>query len=165
MSEYNHLAYMESVATSLRDIQHSPTHKAFATASGMGLLQGVMEGITSLSVPFMVAIDDCSSRLHDNGADSISEVPFYQFCILKNAPVSDSAAQREAIHACKAMAKKVVARMKRSSRNKEEGLRYLDMGSFLFEGVGPVAIGYYGCAVSFSLVQPAGIVYDENDWQ
>lgn len=161
---YSHLAYMEAVASSLRDIKHGPSHKAFTTASGIGLLEGLMEGMTSINTPCLVGIDDCSSRLSENGADNITETSFYQFCILKNAPTTDSATQREVIRACKVIAGKVIGKMRRDKRKSIEGLTYLDISSFLIQGIGPVASGYYGCSVSFSLMEPASIAYKETDW-
>jgi len=162
--EYNHLEYMENVATSLKEIAHSSNHKAFATASGMGLLEGLMEGITSLNLPCLVAIDDVSSRLAENDTDSISEVPFYSFCILKVANTNDSLAQRKAMRECKVLVKKVISKLRTDRRNGVDGLKYFDTGSVLISGIGPVAGGYYGCSVSFSLLQPAGVVYNASDW-
>jgi len=163
-SIYNHVVYMEAIATNLKEIEHSNSHKAFAVASTISLFEGLSENINDINMPALVVIDDLASRLAYNNSDNTVEVPFYQFVIVCTADVNDASEQNNARRKAKALAKKVLSRMFKDERSYDKGLNYLDRNSISFDPVGPVADGAYGCMVTFTLTEPAGIVYTANDW-
>lgn len=164
MENYNHAEYMEAMATNLKEISHSNNKKAFAVASTISLFEGLSESINDINLPALVVIDDLASRLSYNTGDSTLEVPYYQFAIVCTADVNDASAQNNARRSAKALAKKVLSRMFRDERSSVKGLNYLDRNSVSFDPVGPVADGAYGCMVTFTLTEPAGIIYTANDW-
>ena len=164
MDLYNHSEYMEAMATNLKEISHSETHKAFAVASTISLFEGLSENINSIYLPALVVIDDLASRLGYNDSDNTVEVPYYQFAIICAGDINNAANNNKARRDAKALAKKILSRMFKDERDYANGLNYLDRNSISFDPVGPVADGAYGCMVTFTLTEPAGIKYAANDW-
>lgn len=164
MDTYNHKTYMENCAAKLKAIAHSNTHKAFAEATTLSLIEGLTESIGTLYYPCLVIVDDLSLRLSDNRSDNVLKMPYYQFAIVMRANVNDVASQRKAREDAEALCDKVLGRMFRDQRNRAFGLNYLRRDGIRYEGFGPVADGACGCMVSFTIEKPAGIKYDATDW-
>lgn len=161
---YNHPNYMEHAASMLKDIGHSRNHKAYAESTTLGLFEGVLENLTSLYYPCLVIVDDMASRLTDHKSDNLLDQPYYQFAVLVKADIMDSASHRRGREKAKLIAKKVLSRMFRHQRARQHGLTYLQRHGIAFDGIGPIADGAYGCLVTFTLEEPAGITFNPNDW-
>ena len=68
--EYDHFAYGEALASSLKDISHSPQKKRFFTAFGLEDLTDLNDSLSSVDGNILIAVDGCESDSEDNGADS-----------------------------------------------------------------------------------------------
>lgn len=163
-SIYNHVEYMEAIASNLKEIAHANTHKAFAIASTINLFEGLSENISDINYPSLVVIDDLASRLGYADSDNTMDIPFYQFVILFTAEINNSASANKARRDAKTLAKKVISRLFYDERQRQNGLNFLDRSSFSFDSVGPVGDGACGCMVTFTLMEPAKIKYEANDW-
>lgn len=161
---YDHSSYMETIATNLKELSHSLSHKAFVESSTIGLFDGLGENAGTVYYPCLVVIDDLTSGLEDRSSDNVVDVPYYQFAILCRGKVNDTASNRQARTSAKAIAKKVISRMFSDQRSYTNGLDNLNRASIRFQGVGPVGDGAYGCLVTFTLVEKSGIVYNAEDW-
>lgn len=164
MDIYQHSEYMEAIAGNLKDIAHSRNHIAFAEASTISMFEGLGELSTTVNFPCLVVIDDMASRLTDDRSDNLLDIPFYQFAILKQADINDSASHRKAREDAKKIAKKILSKIFKDKREYKNGLNNIQRDGISFAAIGPVGDGAYGCLVTFTLQEPAEIKYNANDW-
>ena len=55
--EYDHFAYGEALASSLKDISHSPQKKRFFTAFGLEDLTDLNDSLSSVDGNILIAVD------------------------------------------------------------------------------------------------------------
>ena len=75
--EYDHFAYGEALASSLKDISHSPQKKRFFTAFGLEDLTDLNDSLSSVDGNILIAVDGCESDSEDNGADALNDKQVY----------------------------------------------------------------------------------------
>jgi len=161
---YNHLEYMEEVASLCKDIAHSKPRPRFFKSTGLANLDGLIARLNTAYFPCLVAENNEDERFSDNVSDNVLSVPFYSFYILLKANPGNDDEIFSARTKAKEIAKKVVARMCNDGLNERYGLDLLEYNSIRFLGVGPLGDNGYGVMVSFSVKQVAGVFYNSNDW-
>jgi hypothetical protein len=161
---YNHIDYMEDVATKLVDILHTPTKPRYFKSTGLASLDGLLANIGKAVLPALVAEDQCDLNLIDNTSDNILARPYYAFYVLYPASPNDDNKIFDARKKALATAKKVVAKMRNDYRYGNYGLINLEVGSFRFMGVGPLGDCGYGVMVTFTIIEDSDTAYNETDW-
>jgi hypothetical protein len=79
--EYDHFAFGEALASSLKDISHTTQKKRFFTAFGLEDLTTLDDKLSSVSGTILIAVDGCESESEDNGADGLNDKQVYSFII------------------------------------------------------------------------------------
>ena len=82
--EYDHFAYGEALASSLKDISHTPQRRRFFTAFGLEDLTNLDDNLSSVTGTILIAVDGCESDSEDNGADAINDKQVYSFIVAQN---------------------------------------------------------------------------------
>ena len=82
--EYDHFAYGEALASSLKDISHSPQKKRFFTAFGLEDLTDLNDSLSSVDGNILIAVDGCESDSEDNGADALNDKQVYSFIVAQS---------------------------------------------------------------------------------
>jgi hypothetical protein len=164
MTPYNHITFMEEVASTLKDLLHTQKKKRFFISTGLMSMEGIMANLPTASLPCLIAEDNSEERLSDNISDNILSHPFYTFYILYPAPPGNDQKIMEARQNARITAKKVLSRMLNKKFDPELGLDMVDYNSIRILGVGPIADNAHGVMVTFTLVQPAEINYNPEDW-
>ena len=164
MSAYNHIEYMEAVASSLNVLLHKPNKKRFFISTGLVSMEGIIANLPSAHLPCLIAEDNSEERISDNISDNLLSMPFYTFYILYAAPPGNDLKILEARQNAKNTAKKVLSKMLHNRLDADLGLDLVDYNSIRILGVGPIADNAHGVMVSFSLIQPSGITYNPEDW-
>ena len=164
MTAYNHLEYMEQVATFCRDIAHSKIRPRFFKSTGLANLDGLIARLNSAYYPCLVAEDNSDERFTDNLSDNVLSLPFYSFFILLKANPGNDDEIFAARNNAKIIAKKVISRMANDGINSKFGLELLEYNSIRFLGVGPIGDSGYGVMASFTLKQHANCSYVKSDW-
>jgi hypothetical protein len=76
---YNHIDYMEDVATYLKDIAHIPSKPRYFKSTGLASLDGLLANIGVAKLPALIAEDQCDLNLIDNTSDNILARPLLRF--------------------------------------------------------------------------------------
>lgn len=164
MTPYNHIAFMEEVASTLKDIFHKPNKKRFFISTGLVSMDGIMANLPSANLPCLIAENNSDERLSDSISDNIISIPFYTFYILYAASPGNDQKIMEARLKAKLTAKKVISKMLYKRLDPDLGLNLVDYNSIRILGVGPIADSAHGVMVTFSLIEPAKLIYNPEDW-
>jgi hypothetical protein len=167
--KYNHIEYMENVAATLKELQHTDAEKHFTRATELISMEEFMANASELTGLQLIAIDEVMAALLDGGSDNILDRRTYTLFVLKNAANGDIEAQQAAREDCEAVIKKILSKLfydyRQAQRNgNTNGLRGLEINRITIQNVGPVGDYYYGFMVMFTVLDAPGIVYNENDW-
>ena len=162
---FNFIAYFRNIAISLKDILHTDSDKHFHRISAIQELEEFIAASRSISGYQLLVLDKYNGKLDDSSSsDNLHDRHFHTFYILKKATSGDFYDIEAAKLGCYTVARKIMSQMFKDKWDLLFGLRNLERSSFTYSSIGPLAHGYYGIMVSFSSLNPAGIIYNANDW-
>lgn len=171
--EFDHITYLEQISRESVLIKHSDNEKHFSVASGYAETEELLSNISKSGGVQIVAIDDISGAYVNDVSSNLYDNREYSFMILKPVPdTSDMHVRRNAIKDCKAILRKIIARMNHDSYQASKlaisadtiGLRNFSANTLKYFAVGPVSDNFHGLSVSFSLGAPDLSDYNPNDW-
>ena len=152
--EYDHFAYGEALASSLKDISHSPQKKRFFTAFGLEDLTDLNDSLSSVDGNILIAVDGCESDSEDNGADALNDKQVYSFIVAQSTVSGNPNSINQAAKQCKCICKQI-----RNQLLKE--VEYVDRNTQI-NGIGPIGDNFYGTVLTFFLNVPEDYIIDEN---
>lgn len=155
--EYNHFAFGEALASSLKDISHSPQKKRFFTAFGLEDLINLDDNLSSVNGTILIAVDGQESESEDNGADGLNDKQVYSFIVAKNTITGQPDTINQAAKQCKLICKQI--RNKLLTDSSLAG--YVDRNTQI-NGIGPIGDNFYGAALTFILNIPEEYFIDSN---
>lgn len=162
--EFNFIAYMKSVAENLKELQHTENERHFSRIKGIADLEEFLQNQRNLQGYQLAAVSSVAGRFVDSGDNTLDQ-PYYSFHLLKQVSKDgDYDAQELAVKECEVLAKKVLARMFKESKEPNSPLVGISRGSVTYNQSGPWVHGWYGIMVSFTLLDYPGIMYNADDW-
>jgi len=161
--KYKHFEYCESLARRLKPVGHTDDDCHFFRATEQSSLTELERNISAAHGMILIAIDGKFSGF-DYQPDSLIEKPLYGIVIARQTDSTDIDTVFQAQDETKALAMQVISRMMCDARDYRNGCEFIDPGSFLVEGFGPIAGNFYGVILSFST--ESGIEYkvDPEMW-
>ncbi len=165
MTPFNFVPYFRTLAVNLKELQHTDADKHFHRISSLPEMEEFLSSLSNLQGFQLIVLNKPSGRLDDASvSDNLLDRQFYTYYILKVATHGDYDEAEQARADCNAVARKIMSKMFIDKRNVVNGLLNLDRSSFYYDAIGPIAHGYIGFMCSFTLYNPAGIAYNEDDW-
>lgn len=152
--EYDHFAFGEALASSLKDISHTTQKKRFFTAFGLEDLTTLDDKLSSVSGTILIAVDGCESESEDNGADGLNDKQVYSFIIAQNTVSGNPETINQAAKQCKKICKQI--------RNKLlKDIQYVDRNTQI-NGIGPIGDNFYGTVLTFFVNVPEEFFVDPS---
>jgi hypothetical protein len=152
--EYDHFAYGEALASSLKDISHTPQRRRFFTAFGLEDLTNLDDNLSSVTGTILIAVDGCESDSEDNGADAINDKQVYSFIVAQNTISGNPDSINQAAKKCKKICKQI--------RNKLlQEIDHIDRSTQI-NGIGPIGDNFYGTVLTFFLNVQEEFFVDPN---
>ena len=165
MEKFDFIAYMLDCATRLKDIQHTAESPKFFKISGLAGLEGYLQQLTEAQYPALLVHDNQDGSLGDqNRSDNFLDNPYYVFYVVARPEYGNADSSETIKKQCKAIALKIIGRMRRDKRNLANGLQFLNFGNIPYQTIGPLGDGAYGIMVSFTVTDQLGSIYNANDW-
>lgn len=155
--EYDHFAYGEALASSLKDISHTPQKKRFFTAFGLEDLTNLDDNLSSVDGTILIAIDGCESESDYNGADGLNDKPVYSFIVAKNTISGKPETVNQAAKHCKLICKQIRNKLFQDSSLAS----YIDRNTQI-NGIGPIGDNFYGAVLTFFMNVPEDFFVDQN---
>ena len=151
---FNFTEYMRRLSAEYAEIAHSQSDKRFYRLSGIRSLEEVLSNLLSARVPAIGVDDNLEGRIISNQSDALFDRQHCIFYIFGKVNLLDHNQREAQKRKTKQIALKFVSRIladHRSDFNLEtsHGLRHLDIGSFSYRTIGPLAEGLIALAVSF----------------
>jgi len=160
---------MRDIAERLIDIQHTSALPRFHRVSGIASLEELIVAMGHTTGYQLVVEDNLTGRFSDNLSQNFLNNQLFSFYMLKQADASVADDLQAVRSGCLTVAKKILSKIKTDRltdhrRQTTNGLRNLDTANIRYSSVGAIGDHYYGIQVFFNVVDPAGIIYDEDDW-
>ncbi len=157
--------YFLECATNLKDIKHTTNTPRFHRVETLQTMDEFLAQGKNLSGMNLVVLDKISGRLDDSSkSDNLIDRRFFTFFLLKLADHGNYNLIEQVKQDCNTSGRKIMSKMFKDKNESINGLKDLNKSSIYYDTVGPISHGYYGVMVTFSLYNPAGIIYNENDW-
>jgi hypothetical protein len=166
---FDFVSYMRTVATQLKEIQHSEEKCAFHRVTNLASLEELLANGNFIE-DYQMIVEDVMEGNFDTNGNTLIDNPTFRFYIVKQAANDDFDSKEECKRNCKVVAKKIISRLFHDNFEDKKfpavpvGLANLQRESFQYFSIGPIMDNMWGVEVSFSLLEGAGISYDENDW-
>jgi len=166
MTEYDHISYLQDIATNLKEIAHTVNNPKFHRVSSLFGIEEFMSKGKKGGVHLLVK-DVYSSRKGFNDG-RVTERQYFTYFLLKYKG-SNFDANETIKTELRSIERKIFAKYKKDYYNDIHedityGLQYLDLASFSAEDLTLIHTGYLGVMVTFSNEPIMDIRYDANDW-
>lgn len=166
---FDFTTYIETLATQLNDIAHSPTNKRFYLASNTQSIEEILANITNLRGLILVAEDNLEGSLVENPSLATFDRQLCSFFLMKKADDMKMSSRREILAEFDTVISKIIARLRRDYYTDNEGttntgLRNIEWNSLSYFTFGPVLSNMYGMHVSFTMLHQVKFTFDANDW-
>jgi hypothetical protein len=158
--KYNHFEYCEALARKLKPVGHTDEDRHFFRATEDTSPKELYNRISSSHGMIMIAIDGKDESYIWPESDSLMVKPVYSLVIAKQTQATDSdtifIAQRES----HMVMRQCIAKILQDAAKYKSGCEFIDAGSFVIEGAGPLGDLFYGVIMTFTL--DYGIEYKLN---
>jgi hypothetical protein len=167
---FSFVDYMKGLAFKNRLLQHTDEKKAFYRVSSITNLEELLTSGSFGKNRCMLVIDGREGRMVDNESDNLLDNQYYTFFIVEHVEQNDPDKRQQALVMCMYVVKQVLGKMFLDKRNDQKGktpltgLGNLDRASIYYKEFGPIGDNFWGYMVSFSLMEPPNIRYNEQDW-
>lgn len=165
MEKFEFIKYMLDCAVRLKDIGHTDTKQRFFRISGISQLEELLSSLPNASSPALLVENNTDGRVGDNArSDNFLDTPYYIFYVIEKAPFNDHNKMQAAKENSKNIGFKILSRMLNDRRHYRNGLIMFDFSSITYQSVGPIGDNCFGTMFSFSVANPADLVYSNDDW-
>lgn len=165
METFDFIAYMLDCATRLKAIAHSEENPRFFRVSGLSGLEEYMQQFNEAQYPALLVHDNTDGSMGDpNRSSNYLDNPYYVFYVVDRPEYGNADQSEAAKKRCKAIGKKILAKMLRDKTRAMKGLDYLDFTNIPYQTIGPIGDQAVGVMFSFSVREDANIIYNADDW-
>jgi hypothetical protein len=162
---FNFVTYMRTCAENLAEVRHSDFNQAFFRVSGIGQLDEMLGNLSKIKFPAILVHDNTEGTFADrNTSNNYLDTPYFVFYVVQHVKHGDYNAAQEAKENCKAIGKKILARMLRDKRKSRHGLLFLDFRNIPYTAIGPIGDNCYGTMFSFTVSENATLTMNSGDW-
>jgi len=169
---FDFAGYFENIARKLKAIGHTDSQKHFFRSTQAVHPEELLKQGSVARYPALVIIERADGRMIDRDSDNLLTKELYAFQILMPAADQAPDAIETVMGQCKEIYKKIVAKMIRDKKAdmkvaitmQQTGLRNLETADISYQQIGPMGDNLYGLYVSFSIVDPAGVKFNQDDW-
>ena len=167
---FDFVSYMRTLATQLKEIQHSEEQPAFHRVTNLQSLEELISNGNFIE-GYQMIVEDVMEGNFDTNGNMLIDNPTFRFYVVKQAITDSFDSKEEAKRLCKIVAKKLISRLFKDnyadnqlSKSEQIGLVNLQRESFQYFSIGPILDNFWGVEASFSIQEGAQIAYDINDW-
>lgn len=163
-------SYFEYVAIHLKALRHRTDAKGnecFFRVSGLSQMEELLQN-TNCKDLVLVVEDGYDGGFIDEANNVLDEQICVFYVLHRVNDIGDFDAKEAAMKACKRVKNSILARMRLDAKTwvtNENDLRGFNMNTVRYYSVGPLASGFYGIRVSFTLAtQATEIAEDADNW-
>lgn len=164
MTHFDFVPYFKNIAEKLKELQHTTTDKHFHRIVSISQMEEFLQNMRSTTGYQLLVMDHVQGRMIDRDSDNLLDRPYYSFYVMKNVEHGNYDARQQAIQDCKTVAKKILSKLFYDRFNAQNGLNFLDRNSITYQQSGPYAHNWFGINYNFTLLDPANIIYNADDW-
>lgn len=164
MAQFNFIPYMREIAEKLKVIQHTNDEKHFHRVNSLIDLDEFLANLRTMKGFQLVALDKLNLRLIDNKSDNLLKKSLFTYYLFRNVLPGDFDSEELIKNELQSVNDKILSKLFKDRWDGENGLKFLDRASVYIDSIGPVATGYYGLMVNFSLIEPKSYIYNPDDW-
>ncbi|MBC8488858.1 MAG: hypothetical protein H8D45_22780 [Bacteroidetes bacterium] len=165
MAEFKFTEYMLEIAEALKEILHTAGDKHFSRISSLPALEEYLQNMTFNSGWQILVVDNRTGRYDDSSkSDNLLDRQLYSFYLVKSIKLNDFDAREQLIRDAEIVLKKILSKYFYDKRSCLNGLRDLQRNSITYDTIGPIGNECHGLMVHFSIIEPPGIIYNEDDW-
>lgn len=172
MAKLDFTAYMETLATSLKDVGHVPgdkKQKRFYRVSSLQALEELITGLTNINEINIVVEDNREGDFLETKGQYVQDDMLCSFLIIKRVKLLDMSERNQVLDDCEAVYRKILAKIRYDhltdqAMETNTGLRDFDINSIHYFTFGPVLNNSFGLHCSFRVGQNADIKYNSEDW-
>lgn len=166
---FNFFTYFEDIAKKHVDIAHIDNTAGNKALFIVPSINDAFEFISNSTQPLpettaLLIQEGYEGNVLETNSNNEIDRQFYQFWVIQHSPGDDANARRAVFNNCKAIYRQIKARMRIDKVNNVKGLYFLDINSFTYTQVPPIADNYMGIAVTFMVAEPDGSTIDPNKW-
>lgn len=156
---YDHYAYCEQVARTLKAVGHDDQRPRFFTAFGLEDLYNFEDKLSAVTGMVLIAVDGTEMDSTDNRADGIADTYTYSIILAKNTQRDRPDTIAQAIRQCKCTAQQV-----RNLLRLDPDLQYSLGLEMQLNGIGPIGDGFYGVMLTYTVTDYPDYAIDEKQW-
>lgn len=165
MEKFDFIPYMKDCATKLKDIAHTDDNPKFFRVSGLAGLEEYMQRFTEAQYPALLVQDNQDGSIGDmNRSDNYLDNPYHVFYIVDRPEYGNADSSEATKKRCKAIGKKILAKMRRDKRNQANGLAFMNFSNVPYQSIGPIGDQAVGVMFSFTVPDQSDMVYNADDW-
>lgn len=156
---YDHYAYCEQVARTLKAVGHDDQRPRFFTVFGLEDLYNFEDKLSAVTGMVLIAVDGTEMDSTDNRADGITDTYTYSIILAKNTQRDRPDTIAQAIRQCQVAALQV-----RNLLRLDPDLQYSLGLEMQLNGIGPIGDGFYGVMLTFTVTDYPDYTIDEKQW-
>ena len=171
MTPFDFITYMQTIATNLKDIQHTAETPRFHKISSIANLEELLQTTIVTNGIQMLVLDTHEGGIIDNDAAGLFDDMYYTFYLVQNLDITDMSERQTTLAALKLSCKKIMSKMFKDMKDDGNkaiddriGLNMLDRNSIRYLTVGPMGDNYQGIQVTFTLAETFSYAYKAADW-
>lgn len=167
---YDNVAYIELCAAKLKAIRHTAAKPRFHIMNGLANLDQLLQNLHHADTGFHLLASGNIDGAIGYSSDNPTDRQMNQFYALKRVDVNNYNDIATAKKECKALAQKVIGKMlydcylANTTPADPHGLKNLEVRSFSYQTVGPLADNFFGIEVTFDVFNKTDLVFVANDW-
>lgn len=136
----------------------------FCTCSGIGQLQGVIDGLRQYGA-FLVADDVCTGETMQAGGAWFQRRTYTAFVLLRH-DFGDEPGRRAALSTCRELLRQLQSRLLRDARRLFDGLSALRVERMPVTETGEYFVaGCSGLYFMLAVDEPVDLSYDDDEWE
>lgn len=145
---YDHYAYCEQLARSLKVVGHTGQRPRFFTAFGLEDLYNFEDKLSAVTGMVLIAVDGTEMDSAGNRADGLADTYTYSIILAQNTQRDRPDTIAQAVHQCRDTALQV-RNLLRLDPDLRDGLG-LEMQ---LNGIGPIGDGFYGVVLTYTVTE------------
>ena len=173
MAEFNFVDYFKNIAEKLKEIKHTTARPAFGRVSSVSQMEEFLMNQYKTAETVLLVQDDFTGRFDNSvNLENLLDNRFCVFFILKKVKSNDYDDRQAKVKVCKAILHKIFSKLLKDKKedyngSNTNGLADLDIGSPVYDTIGPIGDGFQGISVNFTLKETLidKLVYNADDWE
>lgn len=162
---FNPVTYFQNIASKNKAIAHSSDTPHFFRIRSLATLDDLLNSMSIANYPALLVHDTIDGTLTDAfKSDNYMDDAQTVFYVVQRVEYDSPEDIDTAIKNCRDIGRQILAKMLRDKAKGLSGLQFLDFASIPYQSIGPVADNVYGMMYMISVLDDAGLVYDNTKW-